>query len=481
MSFSIFSFLPFISAVFVLFLGVFVFLKNKNSKLNLIFFLLSVSITVWLFSTFMMFISKTDSQAIFWDRTVYLGVIFIPILTYHFGLAFSKTRNPKILYLGYFLAVIFVVLSRTNYFVSGLFEYRWGVHSYAQIFHHIFLVYFILYVFLWFYNLYRYYRKKTNPLAKQQTKYVFFAFLLLCIIGSFAYLPAYGIGIYPFAYLSGLIFTIILAYTILKYRLMDIRVIVKRSTIFSAIVILITAAYTLAAFLLSWLAFGGVYTFKSQIITGLIVSFLVAIGFRPLYDWIRKTTDTFLFKGEYRPQELITNISNVLSRTLDLNTVINTLKEQISQALRIERMNIVILGEDDVPRQEYQSTRLRRQEEKEALKKIIAYFKKKKEKEVVVLEEIKRKKAEKATSEKSFVLIKEMEKLETALVVPLFLKEKLAHPYFLPRVIMFRDLKSLLLNFHQVCDNHNDNHIQPLFRQFLQTHKYHKFQHSIFF
>ncbi len=365
MSFSIFSFLPFISAAFVLFLGIFVFLKNKKSKLNLIFFLLSVSVTVWLFSTFMMFISKTDSQAIFWDRTVYLGVIFIPILMYHFGLAFSKTRNPKILYLGYSLAVIFVVLSRTNYFVSGLFEYRWGVHSQAQIFHHIFLIYFSIYLFLFYSNLYRYYRNTKISIEHNQAKYIFIAFLIL-LFGVIGYLPAYGIGVYPFAYLSGAVFVAIFAYAILKYRLMDIQVVVKRSTIFSAIVILITAAYTLAAFLLSWLAFGGVYTFKSQIITGLIVSFLVAIGFRPLYDWIRRTTDTFLFKGEYRPQELITNISNVLSRTLDLNTVINTLKEQISQALRIERMNIVILGEDDVPRQEYQSTRLRRQEEKEA-------------------------------------------------------------------------------------------------------------------
>jgi len=64
---------------------------------------------------------------------------------------------------------------------------------------------------------------------------------------------------------------------------------------------------------------------------------LVAIAFRPLYEWLKNITDGFLFKGEYLPQELMADISDVVSRTLDLDTVIDTLKNKIIKALRIRK------------------------------------------------------------------------------------------------------------------------------------------------
>ncbi len=418
MSISTLSFLPLISAVFVLSLGIFVFLKNKKSKLNIIFFLLSISFIVWFFSTFMMFISQTDKQAVFWDRTVYLGVIFIPILMYHFSLVFSKAKNNKKLYLGYLLTFIFVILSRTDYFVAGLFKYEWGVHTKAMLLHHFFLIYFSTYLFFFYYNIYKHYRKTKIGIERNQAKYIFIAFLVL-LSGSLAYLPAYGVGIYPFAYLSGMVFVVILAYAILKYRLMDIRIVAKKSTVFTTLVMIITAAYVLAAFLLSWVIFGGIYTFKSQIITGLIVAILVALGFRPFYNWLKKITDTFLFKGEYRPAELVADISDILSRTLSLRKIIEILKEKISNSLRLEKVEILVLGEKNI----------KLKIGKESLQKIIDYFKK--EREILILEELKRKKAEKISFVGTIPPIKQLEKNKIGLVAPLFIKNKLVGIFLL--------------------------------------------------
>ena len=418
MNINIPTILPLISAVLVFILGVFVYFKNRKSWVNIIFGLHSLVITIWLFGTFMMFLSKGSREmAIFWDRFIYIGVVFIPIFLLHFSIVYCGIKNQKkLITFGYILSFIFLILSRTDYFVTDLFEYKWGVHTKARIFHHLFLVYFISYVFIWFYNVYRYYRCITSPLAKQQTKYVFIAFLLLFTIGPVAYIPAYGIGIYPFAYVSGVIFTIILAYAILKYRLMDIKLAVKRSTIFSLIVITITAAYAMAAFLVSWVVFGGVYTFRTQIITGLIVAFLVAIGFRPLYEWLKRTTDAFLFKGEYLPQELMADITDVVSRTLDLDVVIETLKDKITNALRIKKIEIIILKEDSFKK-------------RKSLEKIVDYFKQ--QRDVLVLEEIKREYAEKINLEKKSYLIDDLEKLNTALAIPLLVKEKLVGIFLL--------------------------------------------------
>lgn len=412
MSINIPTILPLISAVLVFSLGVFVFFKNKKSSMNIVFGLHSLVITVWLFGTFMMFLSKGDREAaIFWDRFIYMGVVFIPVVLYHFSIVFCKIKNQrKWLILGYILSFIFLILSRTDYFTADLFEYKWGVHTKARFFHHLFLIYFVSYVLLWFYNVYKYYRRITSPLIKQQTKYVFIAFLLLFTIGPVAYLPAYGIGIYPFAYISGLVFTIILAYAILKYRLMDIRVAIKRSTVFTLLVAVITAAYVLAAFLLSWLLFGGSYTLKSQIYVGLIVALLVAIGFRPFYGWLKGITDNFLFKGDYQPQQLIAEISATLSQTLELDKLVAFLEKRIRQALRVEKAKVLILGSDKELTDQQRS---------------IAHYFNSNNKEPLVLEELKRKKAEGSLQIKIHRIVRLLARSNTALVVPLFIQQRL--------------------------------------------------------
>jgi signal transduction histidine kinase len=144
---------------------------------------------------------------------------------------------------------------------------------------------------------------------------------------------------------------------------------------------------------------------------------------------LKKVTDTFLFKGEYRPQELMTDISDVLSRTLDLDKVIQTLKQQITQALRLEKMEIVILEDGTLRQAQGIKKKKGIKEKRKSLGKLIEYFKK--QREVLVLEELQRKFAERVKFDKSFLLIKEIEKLKAALVVPLFLKEKLVGLFLL--------------------------------------------------
>ena len=217
---------PLISAIFVCVLGLFIFIKNPRNRVNWTFSLHALVIAVWLFGTFEMFLSVGDNQAsIFWDRFIYAGVVFIPACMYHFGLAITNKKRNWLLILAYILSVFFLIISRTDYFVSGVFIYQWGVHTRAQLFHHFFLLYFFSYVVIWFVLVYKYFRKTADKLQRQQLGWLFIAFLILFSFGPLGYLPAYGISIYPISYLSGLVFIIVLAYAITRYNLMNLKVI----------------------------------------------------------------------------------------------------------------------------------------------------------------------------------------------------------------------------------------------------------------
>jgi signal transduction histidine kinase len=225
--------IPLLAGVLTLSLGVAVLLQYRT-RLGFTMFLFTLSISVWLMGTFMMFASTTDAQSMFWDRFIYIGVVFIPTFIYHFALAFTEQSRPKMLFWSYIASTFFLFISRTNYFTEGLFRYEWGVHMEARLFHHVFLLFFFV-VYLAalkiLYDKYQEYKKAKNYEILKQYRLVFWANILFFTIGSFGYLPAYKIGVYPFAMSSGIIYVMLLSYAMMKYEVFKLKIVA--SEIFS--------------------------------------------------------------------------------------------------------------------------------------------------------------------------------------------------------------------------------------------------------
>ena len=260
---SFYAFLPLASGISALGLGIFVFFSNKQAILNRLFFLFTFCVSIWLLGTFLMFISLTDEQRIFWDRIGYLGVVLIPITLYHFGIVFTDRKTQKaLLYAGYALSALFLLTSQTNLFVDGLYSYEWGYHTQARSFHSLFLVFFVFYVSLFALNIYRH-SLLAKGLDQTRTRYVLL-FAAMIPLGAFAFLPAYGINLPPFSYLAGVGGTLILAYAILKYQLMEIKVFLTEMLVAIIVFLLLLQFFTAqSAFEYSWKG-------------GLLVAFLAA-------------------------------------------------------------------------------------------------------------------------------------------------------------------------------------------------------------
>ena len=239
-----YQYLSLISGISSLLLGLFVFGKNRKLRLNQVFFFFTLSCAIWLLGSFMMLKSKTDQEAIFWDRVVYFGVVFIPILAYHVSLLFSKIKNQKnLLSVGYFLSVFFLILSRTDYFVADLYKYSWGVHTQARFFHHIFLIFFAFYFILFFLNIYQFHRKTTGAEHSQAAYFLLASFIM--VISSLAFLPAYGINFPPFSYFAVVAFVLILTLAITRYHLFEIRVILTEILVGAMGIILVILPFVM--------------------------------------------------------------------------------------------------------------------------------------------------------------------------------------------------------------------------------------------
>ncbi|MBU2036838.1 GAF domain-containing protein, partial [Patescibacteria group bacterium] len=329
-------------AIFVFFLGFFVFLRNRKERINFTFFLHAIAISLWLFGTFMMFINRESRDlSIFWDRFIYGSVVFIPAFMYHFGLAYSQKKPDFLLKLGYVLSFVFLFLVPTKYFVDDLFVYQWGVHTKAQFFHHIFLVYFVSYVVIWFVKMFLYYKSLRVAILREQAKYIFIAFLVLFSIGPMAYLPAYGLGIYPFAYISGLLFSVILAYAIIVHRLMDIKLALRRSFvyIFSVLAIIIPAfpaLYYLDKFFPQYIIY-----------VSLVISALAVLVFTPIRNYYYRIANKYFFSSLYDSNQVIAKLSDGLRSTLDIQQAYNLISDTLINSLRVKSVAVLNYQENN--------------------------------------------------------------------------------------------------------------------------------------
>jgi signal transduction histidine kinase len=216
-----------LSAVFLFVLGMLVFFQNPKNPLNRLFGLICLVFMIWMFGTFMMFLGGAfgvdDLWTIFWDRFVYIGVVFMPALQYHFSLVIVGRKLNRLALISYVLSFIFLVLSRTDLFTSGLFRYRWGVHTVAGPLHHLFLVFFFFYIFALLIVLMRHLRSVSDRAEQKRTVLSIVAFAILNLVGGLGYLPAYGIGILPVSLIAPTVFAAIIGYSILKYRFLEVK------------------------------------------------------------------------------------------------------------------------------------------------------------------------------------------------------------------------------------------------------------------
>jgi len=198
-------------------IGIYTYFKVRNRQ-SLIFLFLTICQSFFSIGSFFLWNSCDNGQAIlFWDRLLYIPGIIMPALIYHFSIEFcslNKKYHKTGLYLSYIAAAVFVAISQSDYFVSGHFTYEWGCHTKAQIGHHFFFVYALIFVVWGIFNLFNdLIKEKRGTTRHGQIFTVFLAFFCFSFL-TISILSAYEITAYPIFYLALPAFALFMTYAI---------------------------------------------------------------------------------------------------------------------------------------------------------------------------------------------------------------------------------------------------------------------------
>jgi two-component system, sensor histidine kinase PdtaS len=214
--------------------GIYVLLKSYKTRLNQIFFFLSLCFAIWSFGYIMVYSADSPMGAVFWDDIASIGFCLFPAFMVLFILHLCECNyNKKI------TTAVFLVMFGCGVFLLFVnFAGYWKPISvergkYSWIFehnpHNIFYIFFYIYIgvatFISFAALIRWRQRLKEKYEIDQFRFYFYPLILFFIIGvtTDLVMPALKITIIPnIAHITSLPWIAGITYAMVKYQLMGI-------------------------------------------------------------------------------------------------------------------------------------------------------------------------------------------------------------------------------------------------------------------
>jgi signal transduction histidine kinase len=332
-------------------LGVFVLVKSfghVNKKLYVIFFFLCLAAALWILTAFMVSNSKVMMTKLFWIRSLFGVSSFIGPLFLHFSLNFPNyphTIGRAKIALLYLPALVFLASSQTELTVKSIVRMEPSINEYG-ILHGFFSLYLIVCLGSGLYFLLRTYVKSAG-VHRLQIKYYFLGMLLTTTgaVSTNIILPLLGSSKYARIGPSFTMFHVVFTtYAILKHRLMDINIILRKGTTYFLLVLLLLVPSFLLIIMGQRLFFAKVnYLFSCFI---LCVLFLAALFYQKIKPKTERVVEQFFFRDLYNYRQTLAEFSKAMVSILDLRSLSSKIIETITNTMNVEKASLFLLNEE---------------------------------------------------------------------------------------------------------------------------------------
>jgi PAS domain S-box-containing protein len=334
--------------VFSLLVGASVRLRRPDHQATLHFFWLTVAFFgVMAFS----FTGKLDAL----DWTFYWGdltaQLLLPGLFLHFALVFPdrpdawvRSDGGRSLLPAIYLPALLLGGVSVAGVISGAAhgEVLTWVASYVQ---YAQLLYLAIALVAGLVIMVRALRMVCSVTARRQLRWIVWGTAIGSVPFAFGYALPFGLGLQPLrgfefsALLLGLI-PLAFASAIVRYRLMDVEVIIKRGLVYATALAAITAAYAV----LLWMA-GAIFlrdTEKKNPVIALLATFVVVLLSRPVKNAIQTGLDRVYYRDRYDYRRALVGFARDLNSDLDLQRLSERLVHRITETLVVDRMALML-------------------------------------------------------------------------------------------------------------------------------------------
>ena len=328
-----------LSAVALFIIGLSVLLRNSKDRLNIVYFVFSVDLIIWIISNFLSNLQSFDQATIRLLNHVVLSsaALALYILMVFIYLAIpSLNRFRNAIKYTFSFGIVVSLLALTPLVIKGV-EKQGDVSAIE--FNFLSPVYFLgillpicLILLMLVIGL-----KKAKGLERNRLNIILWSIigtvsialllnlLIPILTGSFALTNIGPIATLLLA--SGI------AYSIVKHRLFNIRLIIARSLAYVFSVVSIVTLYTFIVFLISTLILENEITLKQGVFYS-VFSIIIALLYQPVKKFFDKISNKIFYRDAYDAQELLNTVNSSIVSTINLQKLLESTAETIKANIK---------------------------------------------------------------------------------------------------------------------------------------------------
>ena len=343
MELSLIALLLAVTAALNLWIGIYVYRCGPRTGQNRAFGFMAFTISLW---TLAVALAHYATVGHMWTtRLAFASASLFPVgvLTFIEHLPVGTVDCSKLRrWLFTPLAVAFCGLSFSPWMVVSMTPEWYGPKASYGIIHPFFAAYVVVWFVYSVYILLVKYRAATESL-KLQIRYLVLAFAIpsglatITNLGVPLFLNTSTLSRYgPF---FSLLLLVLIGHAIIRHRLMDIRVVIRRSVVY-------LVSFGVAGVILIALLLGSNSAYHDGHpipIREIVLALSVAVFFAPLKDRIQRAFDHYLYREPYDYQRTIRDASRALVGTIDLPTLMRYITGLVAKTLKPDSVAIYLI------------------------------------------------------------------------------------------------------------------------------------------
>jgi signal transduction histidine kinase len=309
-------------------IGLTVLSRNYRKLMNVAFFGLAVGVSGWVLGIAAFFDASTTTAAYGWATFYYVCPLVVFVSTLAFAQVFptggkiKRTQFAPFAMAGILLSLFLIIFPHAM--LQHLTHHTWGKSfSFNNRVYALYSAYLGAVSVVSIATIARRVRQERG-LYRLQARVFFDGYLSSAIIGVFFNLVLPGFGNYRLIWIGPLCSTIYIfavAYSIVKHKLFNIRLILARSLGYILAMVVLSSVYGFLVFGAAQLIFH-VHLRVTIQVTLSAATGLAAFSFQSLKVKFNRATNSIFYRDAYEPQDLFDQLNKVLVSTLDLDKML---------------------------------------------------------------------------------------------------------------------------------------------------------------
>jgi signal transduction histidine kinase len=337
---------PLTAAVATMVISALVIRGGFRDRLHRTFFFTALASVAWNLDIFSLYYFHDEAAAEFWSRVFRVGVCMAPVLSFHFGLALSGSGGQPwrtLLVAGYTLCIAFSVANLGGFLVRDISPHEWGWYVEPGPLYTLFTVTLIAFLLLWIERVWYSYRHPSSPRQRVQAKFWLLAGLIQIPFALTNLLPVYGFNVYPLGNIGSVMFTGIVAYAIVRHRLMDVDYVVRKGVSFSvaATVVLIPGGIGMSALARAV----GAYEPLVVVCASVGLALLSVVLIPTLQEALETRVHRAFFPERYDYRLRLRQLAAALVHVLDQSKLVRGLGDALGDILDVESCQVFVRDE----------------------------------------------------------------------------------------------------------------------------------------